>query len=79
MTDQLTGRLFDFIESSPTSLHTVNAVRAMLLNAGFTELSESGAWELSEGHGYFTTRSQSSITFMPSQWRLPTEIHPASR
>ncbi len=61
MTDQLTGRLFDFIESSPTSLHTVNAVRAMLLNAGFTELSESGAWELSEGRGYFTTRSQSSI------------------
>lgn len=61
MTDQLTGRLFDFIESSPTSLHTVNAVRAMLLNAGFTELSESGAWELSEGRGYFTTRSQSSV------------------
>ncbi len=31
MTDQLTNRLFDFIESSPTSCHAVNAVRAMLL------------------------------------------------
>lgn len=61
MTDQLTNRLFDFIESSPTSYHTVNAVRALLLNAGFTELSETGAWELSPGSGYFTTRNQSSV------------------
>ncbi len=61
MTDRLTGRLFDFIESSPTAFHTVNAVRAMLLNGGFTELSESGPWELAAGKGYFTVRNQSSI------------------
>ena len=46
MTDKLTSRLFDFIESSPTAYHTVNAIRAMLLNAGFTELPETGPWEL---------------------------------
>ena len=45
MTDKLTSRLFDFIESSPTACHTVNAVRALLLNAGFTELPETGPWE----------------------------------
>lgn len=61
MTDKLTERLFNFIESSPTAYHTVNAVRAMLLNAGFKELSETGPWELKEGEGYFTTRAQSSI------------------
>ena len=46
MTDQLTNRLFDFIESSPTAFHTINAVRAMLLHAGFTELSETEPWVL---------------------------------
>lgn len=61
MTDQMTNRLFDFIESSPTAYHTVNAVRAMLLHAGSTELSEAGPWELSPGHGYFTARNQSSV------------------
>lgn len=61
MTDKLTERLFNFIESSPTACHTVNAVRALLLNAGFTELPETGPWELGEGKGYFTARSQSSV------------------
>lgn len=61
MPDRLTDRLFDFIGSSPTPYHTVYTVRAMLLNAGFTELRETGPWELREGGGYFTTRSQSSV------------------
>ncbi|MDE6837486.1 MAG: M18 family aminopeptidase, partial [Acutalibacter sp.] len=61
MTDQLTNRFFDFIESSPTALHTVNAARALLLHAGFAELSEREPWELEAGKGYFTTRSMGSI------------------
>ncbi len=61
MTDQLTNRLFDFIESSPTAFHTINAVRAMLLHAGFTELSETEPWVLEAGGGYFTTRNMSSL------------------
>lgn len=61
MTDQLTNRLFDFIESSPTAFHTVNAVRAMLLHAGFVELSEQEPWTLEAGKGYFTTRNMSSV------------------
>ena len=57
----LTNRFFDFIESSPTAFHTVNAVRALLLHAGFIELTEQQPWELQAGQGYFTTRSMSSI------------------
>lgn len=53
--------LFDFIESSPTSMHTVETVRNMLKSAGFTELSETEPWELAPGKGYFTTRSMSSV------------------
>ncbi len=61
MTDQLTNRLFDFIESSPTSCHAVNAVRAMLLQQGFTELAETQPWRLVPGQGYFATRGPGSI------------------
>lgn len=61
MTDKLTNQLFDFIESSPTAFHTVNAVRAMLLHAGFTELSETEPWDLEAEKGYFTTRNMSSV------------------
>lgn len=61
MTDQLTNRLFDFIQSSPTALHTVQTVRAMLLQAGFTELFETEPWQLAPGQGYFTTRSGGSV------------------
>ena len=46
MTDQLTNRLFDFIQSSPSPLHTVQTVRAMLLQAGFMELLETQPWQL---------------------------------
>lgn len=61
MTDKLTNQLFDFIESSPTAFHTVNAVRALLLHAGFVELNETEPWELEAGRGYFTTRNMSSV------------------
>lgn len=61
MTGQLTNQLFDFIQSSPTALHTVKTVRAMLLQAGFEELSESQPWALEPGKGYFTTRSGASV------------------
>lgn len=58
---ELTQKLFDFIESSPTACHTVDTVRKMLIADGFTELNETDAWELEEGGKYFTTRSMTSI------------------
>ncbi len=59
--NELVNGLFDFIKKSPTSCHTVRTVREMLQKAGFTELRETEAWELQPGHGYFTTRSMSSV------------------
>ena len=61
MTDKQTNQFFDFVQSSPTAFHTVNAVRALLLHAGFTELGEEQPWQMEPGKGYFTTRSMSSI------------------
>lgn len=61
MTDHLTNQLFDFIQSSPTALHTTNTVRVMLLHAGFTELPETGPWHLEAGKGYFASRGGASV------------------
>lgn len=59
--EKLITGLFDFIESSPTACHTVETVRGLLSEAGFTELSETEPWELSPGKGYFVARSMSSV------------------
>lgn len=53
--------LFDFIGRSPTSAHTVETVRGMLLESGFEELQESRPWKLREGGRYFTTRGMTSL------------------
>lgn len=57
----LTAKLFDFIESSPTACHTVDTVRKMLVEDGFTELFETDEWHLQPGGKYFTTRSMTSV------------------
>lgn len=53
--------LFDFIGCSPTSAHTVETVRGMLLESGFEELREARPWKLREGGRYFTTRGMTSL------------------
>ena len=65
--DILTG-LQDFIRESPCGFFAVAALRARLLEAGFTELSEAERWELSPGKNYFVTRNGSSIL----SFKLPT-------
>lgn len=54
-------QLFDFIEKSPTSGHTVNTVSEMLLKEGFERLKEADSWKLKAGGRYFTTRGMTSI------------------
>ncbi len=51
----------EFLQSSPTAFHAVENIRRTLLDAGFTELSESSRWELAPGGSYFTTRNGSSV------------------
>ena len=54
-------QLFDFIQCSPTTSHTAATVRAMLVQAGFTQLLESQPWDLQPGGRYYTTRGMSSL------------------
>ena len=49
--------LFDFIGASPTAFHSVANAAKMLEAAGFSELCESGEWQLSAGEGYYVTRN----------------------
>ena len=68
--EQYAKELFSFIESSPTAYQTVNTLRAMLLQNGFTELEEHKPWEVCAGKNYFVTRNGSSlITF-----RVPADM-----
>lgn len=53
--------LFNFLDSSFSTFHTVKNLRNLLLSAGFIELSEKAAWELSPGDCAFVIRNQSSI------------------
>ncbi|KAA9301262.1 MULTISPECIES: M18 family aminopeptidase [Aerococcus] len=57
----LTEDLMKFIEQSPTAFHAVEAMRQLLLEAGFQELIEAEPWSLEAGRTYFTTRNQSSL------------------
>lgn len=54
-------QLFDFIQCSPTASHTAATVRAMLVQASFTQLLESQPWDLQPGGRYYTTRGMSSL------------------
>lgn len=54
-------QLFDFIQCSPTASHTAATVRAMLVQAGFSQLLESQPWDLQPGGRYYTTRGMSSL------------------
>ena len=54
-------QLFDFIQCSPTASHTAATVRAMLTQAGFTELLETDPWPLEPGGRYVTTRGMSAL------------------
>ena len=53
--------LIAFLKKSPTCFHAAANLRAMLLEAGFTELPENKRWELQPGGSYFTLRNGSSV------------------
>lgn len=59
--------MLEFIEKSPTCFHAVENIKKALIEAGCTELAETGEWQLSPGRGYFTTRNGSSLI----AFRLP--------
>lgn len=52
-----------FLNSSPTPYHAVASLKKLLVEAGFTELSERSSWggKVERGNKYFVTRNSSSI------------------
>ena len=50
-----------FIEKTPSAFHAVDALCAMLKEAGFTALSETENWQLAPGGRYYVTRNRSSV------------------
>ncbi len=53
--------LFDFIKKSPTAYHTVETAVKMLDAEGYTELSESENFNLSDGGKYYIKKNGSSL------------------
>ncbi len=57
----LTNRLFDFINDSPSAYHAVAAAVKMLDSAGYTELSESESFKLSDSGKYYIKKNGSTL------------------
>lgn len=55
------AKLSRFLKDSPTPFHAVEAMKGLLLEAGFNELKEGDRWVFSVGEKYFVTRNQSSL------------------
>lgn len=61
MSGKLTRELFDFIEGSPSCFHAVESMRRQLGDAGYSQLLESGQWNLVPGGKYYVIRNGSSL------------------
>ena len=61
MENNINSALFDFIAACPSAFHTADTVAKRLISAGYTELFESGIWQLRPGGKYFTRRGGSSL------------------
>ena len=65
----MNNELLDFISRCPTAYHAVSHTKNMLKNAGFTELSEGGEWNIEPCRDYFVQRNGSSLI----AFRVPEE------
>ena len=59
--------LLTFIENSPSMFHSIETIKGMLDEAGFTYLPERTCWDVKQGGTYYTIRNHSSII----AFRLP--------
>lgn len=55
------NELMEFLDSSLTSYHAIDNMRRILLQEGFTALSEKKLWSLEKGGNYFVVRNDSSM------------------
>lgn len=61
--------LFSFIDKSPSPFHAIEAMKEMLIAAGFIEMQENKSWELEKGSSYFVVRNDSAII----AFKMPNE------
>lgn len=64
----ISARMLDFIDASPTCFHVVDNIKKKLKEHGFKELSEDKEWKLTPGN-YYVTRNDSSII----SFRIPSK------
>jgi len=57
----LNASLFDFLRSSPSPFHAVNAMAGQLSDAGFVLLREDEYWSLTPGSSYYLIREDASL------------------
>lgn len=62
--------LFQYIKSSPTAFHAIEAAGKYLDTEGFTRLSEHDTWDLQPNGKYYVTRNQSSLF----AFRMPADF-----
>ena len=60
-TDTINEELLDFLQQCPTSYHSADTIRRILIGEGYEELIESAPWSLTKGGRYFAVRGESSI------------------
>ena len=78
--------LLTFIENSPSMFHSIETIKGMLDEAGFTYLPERTCWDVKQGGTYYTIRNHSSIIASERNWAItisrcapPTVIHRLTR
>ena len=54
-------QLLDFINRSPSCFHVIDNMKQELAAAGFRELKEGDAWQLTAGGAYYVTRNDSAV------------------
>ncbi len=59
--EKTNAALFDFLDRSPVAFFAVKNMKEALKEAGFTELRESGHWDLQAEGAYFVSRNDSAL------------------
>ncbi len=58
---QFNRELFDFLQCATTPFHAVEYMKAMLIDADFTQLHEQNRWQIKAESGYFCIRDNGTI------------------
>lgn len=68
-------KLFEFIDSSPTSFHAVANIEKMLDKESFAKLDEKKRWSIKNGGKYYVNRNGSSIIAIVLPDKKPAGFH----